>query len=223
MKEKIKTQKGFIRIPILITIIIGVAMISGGGYFGYTKFKDYQVQKSEKEKLAQEIEWLWQEKEKQQKDEQENKDTELEKLKKEIEAIKNQQIVESKEKLSSQTIKITSDELQQYSSGIGIIYCYGDNFTQGSGSLWHINNLSGLFVLTNRHVITTSNCHIFFEDPRYVGVSIGRYKLDTVNIQAWNNKTDIALLKILYPSLDTSEPLSFLSPKLSNLSFCNQQ
>jgi putative effector of murein hydrolase len=32
MKEKIKTQKGFIQIPILIAIIVSVVVVSGIGY-----------------------------------------------------------------------------------------------------------------------------------------------------------------------------------------------
>ena len=48
-----KPQKGFIQIPILIAIIVGVVVIGGGGYFGYTQFKSYQIRQAEKEKQAQ--------------------------------------------------------------------------------------------------------------------------------------------------------------------------
>jgi hypothetical protein len=54
MKEKIN-QKGFIKIPSLIALIIGILVISGGSYFGYTRFKNYQAEQSEKEKQAREL------------------------------------------------------------------------------------------------------------------------------------------------------------------------
>lgn len=38
-------SKGFIQIPLLIAIIVGVLVIGGGGYFGVEQYKNYQQQK----------------------------------------------------------------------------------------------------------------------------------------------------------------------------------
>jgi len=46
MKEKIKNQNGFIQIPILITIIMGVLVVSGIGYFSVKQYQDYKDPKS---------------------------------------------------------------------------------------------------------------------------------------------------------------------------------
>ena len=74
------SKNGFIQIPILIAIIIGVVAIGGGGYLGYNGYKNYQTQQAEKERIAQEAEGLRQEEEK----------LEMERLKKEVEYLKNQ-------------------------------------------------------------------------------------------------------------------------------------
>ncbi len=49
-----KNPKGFIQIPLLIVIIAGVLVLSGGGYFGVKKYKNYLTEKNEKTKQAQE-------------------------------------------------------------------------------------------------------------------------------------------------------------------------
>jgi len=54
-KSKTRNKKGFIQIPILIAVIVGVIVVGGGGYFGYTQFKNYQAQQAEEEKQTQEL------------------------------------------------------------------------------------------------------------------------------------------------------------------------
>ena len=39
-----KTQKGFIQTPILVTIIVSVLILGVGGYFGVKKYESYQTQ-----------------------------------------------------------------------------------------------------------------------------------------------------------------------------------
>lgn len=56
MKTMIKIQKGFIKIPILIFIFVGLLLIIGGGYFGFIQYKNYQELKVEK--LKKEIQAL---------------------------------------------------------------------------------------------------------------------------------------------------------------------
>jgi len=54
MKEK-NNQKGFIQVPLLITIIAAVLAIGGGSYFGVKQYKNYQAGQNEKDKQAQEL------------------------------------------------------------------------------------------------------------------------------------------------------------------------
>ncbi len=208
-----KNQSGFIKKKVLWIAIIGViffAIFATAGYVGIKYYQNYSndklaVQESNNKLVAAE---------------KEKQDAEIQTLKKEIENIKVQQ-TQIKNKPSSQSIDITTSDLQKYSSDVGKIYCYGDNGSQASGTLWQMDSLEGLYVITNRHAIVGNNCHIFFEDPTNIGASIGRYKLDTNNIKSWNNKTDVAFLKILYPSIDSAKPLSSLSSKTSSLVFCS--
>ena len=53
MKEKIKTQKGFIQIPLLVGIIVSIVVISVGGYVGFEYYKTSKVIK-ETEQLTKE-------------------------------------------------------------------------------------------------------------------------------------------------------------------------
>ena len=76
-----KNKKGFNQISISIAIII-LSLFIGGGIFGFNKYKSYQIQKNEKEKITQE----------QQK-------SEIEKLSQEVETLKNkpaQTIIQNK-------------------------------------------------------------------------------------------------------------------------------
>ena len=53
MVEKIKTQKGFIQIPLLVAIIVSIAVISVGGYGGFEYYKTSKIIKEAKQ-LAKE-------------------------------------------------------------------------------------------------------------------------------------------------------------------------
>lgn len=39
-------QKGFIQMPVLITLVVGLIFIAGSGYFGIKEYKKYQIKKS---------------------------------------------------------------------------------------------------------------------------------------------------------------------------------
>jgi len=147
MKEKIN-QKGFIQIPILIAIIVSV-LVLGGGYFGIKKYQNYQTEKIEKEKLVQEA--------------QQQKDSELDSLKQEIEALKNQKpqvIVQSPAKAPNlMTI------IQEWKPRVAYIECqwaYSDTgrvyrVASGSGFLWRGVQIGRGTVETNLHVILDDN------------------------------------------------------------------
>ena len=96
-----KNQKGFIQIPILIAIIVGVFVVGGAGYVGIKQYQKNKVEKPQQETFAQ--------------NDQATSTTELsevEKLRQEVEELKKQQSeikslpksnVESK-KIPTQTI-----------------------------------------------------------------------------------------------------------------------
>lgn len=104
-----KNQKGFIQIPLLVAIIAGVLVLGGGGYLGVKKYKNYQAEKAEKEKLSQEKEKRAQEQQKI----LESTQTEIEKLKEESTETKKQNQIQpsvSKQNISRITSQIIEFE-----------------------------------------------------------------------------------------------------------------
>ena len=95
----------------------------------------------------------------------------------------------------------TQSDINTYLTGVAAIHCGIDdnswNIWSGSGSLWKIDKT--FYVLTNKHVIGNQvSCYIDIGqrgDEKIGGI----YKLDTQNVLSWNTKTDIAVLKIMYP------------------------
>lgn len=132
-----KLQKGFIQIPILIAIIVGVLVISGGGYFGVKQYQNYQT-------------------------ELERQNREIEALKNKEPQIIKQTIV--KEVPQSKTESDLSSIVQQWKSRIAYINCY---FYYTGGGLSHVQSGSGIglynqieqriSVVTNRHVVTSGD------------------------------------------------------------------
>lgn len=82
VKEKIKTQKGFIQIPLLIAIIVGILAVGGGGYFGVKQYQKIQSDKAEKANQTQKL---------------------TEALKKEVENLKNSTVASTPEPLQAKT------------------------------------------------------------------------------------------------------------------------
>jgi len=106
-----KTQKGFIQIPLLIAIVAGVLVLSGSGYFGVKQYKGYQVEK-QTEKTEQERIVLEREKKAQVVLEAQQKS--LEQAQVEIEKLKKKSTDEQKkrnaleQKVASQDISIST-------------------------------------------------------------------------------------------------------------------
>lgn len=48
-------QKGFIQLPILISVVAGLLLFSGVSYFGFAQFQDYRTEQAEKEAQYQAI------------------------------------------------------------------------------------------------------------------------------------------------------------------------
>ncbi len=182
--------KGFIQIPILIAIIVGVVVVGGGGYFGYTQFKDYQIQQAEKERQAQELA-------KSQQEVLEKNQQEIEKLKGEVteeQTASQQKILELEERIeeSSQKSEITAMELESYLSGVVKISCEDGD---GSGSLWNIPGI-GYRVLTNQHVIEGENGVCSLDIEKTNNRNYGVYNALLNEQYRWNYIADAIVLKV---------------------------
>jgi len=183
MKEKIKNQRGFVQIPILTAIVVGILVVSGIGYFSVKQYQNYQVVKNEKEKIAQEV--------------QQQKDSEVEKLKQEVEALKNKkpEIVTQTitKEIPAQSTEITVAELNKYITGVVKISC---GSTSGSGTLAK-SGANKYLVLTNRHVVnnlsTNTSCLVAVEDTD--GNGLGGFMTGST-ISSWNNLADVAVLDL---------------------------
>ena len=128
---KMKKQNGFIQIPLLIAIIAGVLVLGGGGYFGVKQYQSYQAEKIEKEKIAQEA--------------QQQKDSEVEKLKQEVEALKNKKPEIKKTFTTSEIVLFNKKFVVSVSCQTGTGNVYGSGVIIGKSN-------ANLIVLTNYHV-----------------------------------------------------------------------
>lgn len=174
-------------IPILVLIVL--LLIGGMGYLGFNYYKNYQIQKSEKGKLAQENERL--RLEKKQEVRQNAQNSELEKLKKEVESLKNLQNQSvQQQKSSPQNLSISASELTSYLSGVIELSC--DDGLNGSGSLYPGNS-----VLTNAHVIEGQTwCIVHTTGENNIGDE--NYVIYIKDAKRWNDKADVAVVKISY-------------------------
>lgn len=146
-----KNQKGFIQIPLLIAIIVGVLILSGAGYFGVKQYQNYQMQNIEKERVAQEV--------------QQQKDLEVQKLQQEIDALKNQppQIIKHviKETPAPNAGNDVTAIIKQWRPRVAFIDCKVVTASNveigrqsGSGYILGADTESGYPVLlTNNHII----------------------------------------------------------------------
>ena len=158
-----KNRTGFIKILLLITIIAGVLVLGGGGYF---LIKKYQVNKTEKEKIVQEV--------------QQQKDLEVEKLREEIEVLKNKQLQEVIKPQSKEIITLEVDEgsevFNEWAKRAVKVTCswkgyahsengkivegsgeYIDVEKSGSGTIFFKRNAEIPSVISNSHVVVYCN------------------------------------------------------------------
>lgn len=206
-----KTQNGFIQIPLLVAIIAGILVLGSGGYFGVKQYQKYQAEKNQREKQAQE-----------QVDAQQkaldSAQTEIEKLKNESDETKKkqeilEQNIQKEQKTQPQNISISAAELEPYILGTVQVICYP---TLGSGSLWRLPNFGGFVVLTNQHVIEEYNkCVVTFDDGN--GATKGSYNINVAETQRWNDFADVAVLKL---SFKTGVSIGELNYKISELKKC---
>jgi len=209
-----KSQNGFIQIPIIIAIVIGLLAVGGVGYFSVRQYQNYQTKQIEKEKVAQEV--------------QQQKDLEVEKLKQEVEALKNKKpetITQTITKeVPAQNAEITVAEINKYITGVVKISCGN---TSGSGTLAK-SGASKYLVLTNYHVVknlsANTPCLVVVEDTS--GNGLGVFMTGST-ISSWNNSTDVALLDLKIwdkaPNLGegyTATPIDNLNYNISSLQNC---
>ena len=160
--EKLKTmsrQKGFIQIPLLIAIIAGVLVLGGAGYIGIKKYQNYQIQKSEKERLI--IEQIQNKEAKS--GSQNSQQTEIDALKKEVENLKSDKsktLIKEAPKLESDLASI----IGYWRPRVAHVRCSFETtsgYLTQSGSGLFMGNYSddpnSLGVITNAHVASISN------------------------------------------------------------------
>lgn len=160
-----KNRKGFIKIPILIAIIAGVLVI-GGGYFGVKQWQNYQAEKVEEKKIVQETQQL--------------KDSEVEKLKQEVEALKKQQTQQNVQSPSKKAVAPEIDEgskiFNEWAKRTVKVTCswkgyahlengkivegsgeYIDMAKSGSGAIFFKKNAQIPSVISNSHIVVYGN------------------------------------------------------------------
>lgn len=236
-------QEGFIQIPILIAIIVGIVVVGGAGYVGVKQYQSYQIEKAEKDNEARIAA-------KTQQKALEEAQMEIEQLKeKSVEAKRKQETLEQKvsngQKSVPQNISISASELEPYLTGVGRIDCSSDwssfdwsKLSIGSGSLWNIQGI-GYSVLTNKHVIDIPKgqygyCNLKVADNGNIkanknereiepGIKTGSFWwLDEENVFRWNQKTDVAVLKIKNEFV-AGDPPDGLNYTISSLRLCPQR
>lgn len=203
LKGVIKIDSSKIKIPsikrkwliIILIIFTVIASASGAGYFGMKQYQKYQTEVIEKEKLAQEV--------------QEQKDLVFEKLKQEVDVLRNK-----KQEVITQTIikevSVGNAEnslayiAQYWRPVIAYIECdaYGVDQVGNvskigvvSGSGTGVYTAGQYVVWTNKHVTASSggkSCRIHFPDSNYTIISVGG-RLNS----AWN--TDFVIVDIPSP------------------------
>ncbi len=222
MKQKIK-QKGFIQIPILIAIIVGVLVLGGAGYFGVKQYQNYQAKNIEQERVAQEKAGEAQKISEIQQKSLEQAQAEIETLKKESEQSKQKQsAIEQKIQTQKPSNEITSNEIQQYLTGIGRIACFAENGTSfGSGSLWAFSGGS-YTVLTNHHVVAGGgSCSISI--PGNETNKADMFRIDLNSTKYWNSNTDVALIDVAYSLMGDNKTPAKLNYLVGYLQKCAPQ
>lgn len=161
----------FIKAPVLIGVIL-LFVFGGASYFGIKQYQNYQAEKVEKEKIAIEI--------------QQQKDLEVEKLRQEIEALKNKEPQIIKQTIIKEAQLPKNDLpsiIKQWRSKIAYIECnFGSNIQSGSGILatFGYGSNAKVYVITNRHVITED----FIYRPDFCRIAIPDFsKIITVMIE----------------------------------------
>lgn len=179
------TKKGFIQIPLLIVIIVGVLVLGGGGYLGVKQYQKSQQENIAKEQQAQEQQRAL-----------EQAQVEIENLKKQNQATqeKQKQLEQKVTTTKPDSSSISSLELAPYLSAVVNVRCYSDKaVSSGSGTFWKYNGES--VVLTNDHVMMSGyspNCVASWEyDVAKGNIRGDSFLVDRITDLDWNKETDV--------------------------------
>ncbi len=173
-------QKGFIQIPILIAIIVGVVVVGGTGYMGVKQYQNHKIENSQTEIIKTDIQSTTT-----------PEVSEIEKLKQEIEALKKQTAQNQKPQAqttatppptSPKKVSVLTNAQIIAKVKPAVVYIETD---KGSGTGMIIEK-TGL-VLTNAHVV------------KGVGVAIIKTsdnESHTASVQGRDEVKDLAVLQI---------------------------
>jgi len=214
MQEKIKNQKKFVQIPILVVVIISITVVLGISY-GIIEYHKIS-------KIIKESEQLTKQESKNKLEKTQNTITETQ-TSEEINQVSKGKSKDNTQEKSSNVLnspkqsnfsQINASEIEPYLSGVGQIICSdGINVNEGSGSLFWINNKGT--VLTNKHIIPSNSlihCTLFIDE-------VGTYELDISEIKVFKNM-DAALFTIKNPKSDSSAPINSLNYNLLKMKVC---
>ena len=241
MKEKIKIQKGFIQIPLLVAIIASLITISvittGVVLYKQGKLTPLVDNISQLFKGTEDIEEI-------SRQEQELEQARLETEKAEAERLKTRQeaqrIAELEQRIkelednpptiikeinppTTQSQEISAQEIGSYLTGVVKIFCKN---REGSGTLWQIGTDN--YVLTNFHVVSNpypqGDCNVIVH-KKNSSDAMGVYEIYPSTSKRWNSYTDISLLKISMLDIEgmNSLPIQSLNYSISSLRQCPPQ
>lgn len=174
----INFPKGFIQIPILIAIIVGVVVVGGAGYVGVKQYQNYQAEKPQQEAVDQVIQVT-------STSTSTLEISEVEKLKQEVEQLKKQQTSTPKPQAVSMAPKkrvaLSNAEIIKRVKPATVFI----ETTEGAGS-GMIIDASG-YILTNAHVV---------EDVSIAKVKLSDGRILTALVVGRDESIDLAILKI---------------------------
>lgn len=215
MKEKVKNLVGFIQIPILISIIVGMLVLGGGGYLGVKQYKEQKIQNIEKQKITtekeQETKSILENQQKQleeaqQKIEELNRNSELNKEKAQAQINQLQQELSHPKSPSviTESIQNNQIDINKLLKTVVMIACITgyEKYSIGSGTIIH----SVGTIITNAHVVGN-------EKECLIGITINESDPPTfkyvANVKSVLSVDDLALLRIIKTTDGSDLPSSF--------------
>ncbi len=223
------TEKGLIQIPLLIAIVVGILILGGAGYFGVKQYQKSQQENIAKEQQAQEQKNI----------EQQARDAEIEKLKNEVESLKNKKPQVIIKEAPAPVSKNTTDIVSEWQSRVAEVKCKfaysnGQVFETDSGSATLVDLLGTdnnyiLTAITNEHVLLDTSKTFF---PSSCTVGVYGYGARGVNfVSAGNpfsignpvlgNAIDIGLISLQKPAISNDNG-AFDKITSSNMKVCKE-
>lgn len=169
-----KSQTGFIQIPILIAIVVGVLVLVGGGYFGIKQYRNYQTKKVEETKQVELNQKVDEEQRQKLQGLLDSQSVELEKQKSAIEELKNkkpetitQTIIKEAPVQKTKNDTDYSSIVSEWQDRVAQITCHWNysngeehQSAQASGLLIKLGTQFGTSVKTNQHVVVDAEGYL---------------------------------------------------------------